>query len=185
VKDVIQSTARLRFISSLASLYTEQDRSSSLAEPCLYDTAVVKGVPGASSANSAGECTRSRRFPRSPEPTFAMPSRERSETNEPQVQFYLTSAAGNHFADFTAANKGKPLAIVLDNKIYESRISTTQFAIRELSPVAALLSRWRRISHAARTGALPASIRYCRRVRSGRRCATRFGQGVLASVMAC
>lgn len=78
----------------------------------------------------------------------------------PAVNFSLTSVAGKKFGDFTETNKGKPLAIVLDDKVQsaptiEARITTSgiitgQFSIEEANDLAVMLQ----------SGALPASLEF-------------------------
>lgn len=77
-----------------------------------------------------------------------------------EVSFFLSREGASRFGPFTEENIGKPLAIVLDNKIFsvaviESRIDdsgriTGQFSLQAASDLALVL----------RSGALPASLRY-------------------------
>lgn len=78
----------------------------------------------------------------------------------PAVNFTLQTSAGDKFGRFTEANKGKSLAIVLDNKIQSyptinDRITTNgiiqgQFTIEEANDLAVMLQ----------SGALPAGLRF-------------------------
>ncbi len=82
------------------------------------------------------------------------------ELSLPAVNFTLNADGGRTFADFTSANIGRQLAIVLDNEIYsapviEGRIAGNgqikgSFSVAEAEDLALVL----------RSGALPASIRY-------------------------
>lgn len=86
--------------------------------------------------------------------------RESDQYGRPAVGFTLTSPAGKKFGDFTEANIGKGLAIVLDNKVQssptiEARITTSgiitgQFTIEEANDLAVMLQ----------SGALPAGLRF-------------------------
>ena len=87
-------------------------------------------------------------------------NRTTDQYGRPAVNFTLTSDAGSKFGDFTEANRGRALAIVLDNKIQsaptiEDKITTDgiitgQFTIEESNDLAVMLQ----------SGALPAGIRF-------------------------
>ena len=78
----------------------------------------------------------------------------------PAVSFNLQSSAGDKFGRFTEANRGRSLAIVLDNKVQSfptinDRITTSgiiqgQFTIEEANDLAVMLQ----------SGALPAGLRF-------------------------
>jgi preprotein translocase subunit SecD len=106
-------------------------------------------------------------------------------TNEPEVVFYLTTAAGNHFADFTGANKGKQLSVVLDNKIRE--VATIRDQIRDQGTISGggiNEQQAKDLSMLLRTGALPASIHYLQESTVGPSLgADSIRQGVMASIV--
>jgi preprotein translocase subunit SecD len=87
-------------------------------------------------------------------------NRTTDQFGRPAVNFNLTSAAGAKFGDFTEANRGKALAIVLDGKVQsapniQDRITTNgiitgQFTIEEANDLAVMLQ----------SGALPAGLRF-------------------------
>lgn len=87
-------------------------------------------------------------------------NRTTDEYGRPAVNFNLTSAAGAKFGDFTEANRGKALAIVLDGKVQSapniqdkittSGIITGQFTIEEANDLGVMLQ----------SGALPAGLRF-------------------------
>ncbi|QOG12104.1 protein translocase subunit SecD [Arcobacter sp. FWKO B] len=81
------------------------------------------------------------------------------ETNQPVINFTLSSAGARIFGDFTAKNIGNRLAIVLDGKVYSSPVIRERigggsgqisggFSVMEAGNVAIAL----------RSGALPASV---------------------------
>jgi preprotein translocase subunit SecD len=86
--------------------------------------------------------------------------RESDQYGRPAVGFTLQSASGEKFGQFTEANIGKGLAIVLDNKVQSfptinARITTSgiiegQFTIEEANDLAVMLQ----------SGALPAGLRF-------------------------
>jgi preprotein translocase subunit SecD len=106
-------------------------------------------------------------------------------TNEPQVVFYLTTAAGDRFAEFTGANKGKGLAVVLDNKIKE--VANIRDQIRDTGTISGGSmgeQQAKDLSMLLRTGALPASISYLQESTIGPSLgADSIRQGVMASVV--
>ena len=87
-------------------------------------------------------------------------NRTTDQFGRPAVNFNLTSYAGQKFGDFTEANKGKALAIVLDGKVQSAPniqdkittngIITGQFTIEEANDLAVMLQ----------SGALPAGLRF-------------------------
>lgn len=86
--------------------------------------------------------------------------RTTDEWNNPAVSFTLTPEGGKRFYKFTSENIGKPLSIILDNRIQEvanieSRISDSgiihgRFTVEEADDISLVL----------RAGALPATIKY-------------------------
>jgi preprotein translocase subunit SecD len=86
--------------------------------------------------------------------------RGQGQFGEPVVNFYLVPAAGEKFAEFTAAHVGDPAAIVLDNRVISAPVIRSRirdegyiegnFSLEEADDMALKL----------RAGALPASITY-------------------------
>jgi preprotein translocase subunit SecD len=183
VRDVIQSTARLELHLVLAGPYTsEQDGLTQLGGTVPYDAKLVQTAPGVNpqgwyeirkTAEVGGTDIRSARVSTNP------------NTNEPQVDFYLTTAAGDHFADFTAANKGKPLSVVLDNKIQE--VANIEGQIRdqgEISGGAMTAQDANDLAMLLNTGSLPASLHYLQETTIGPSLgADSIRQGVMAAIM--
>jgi len=186
VKDVIQSTARLEIHAVLGGPYTsEQDAMQQLGGTVPLDSILVPTKPGVSStggvqwyqlkrtAEVGGTDIRSARVSQNP------------NTNEPEVDFYLTTAAGDHFADYTGANKGKYLAVVLDNKVQEvasihdqirdqGNISGGNMSNQQANDLAMLLN----------TGSLPASLHYLQESTVGPSLGVdSIHQGVMASIV--
>ncbi len=183
VRSVIQSTARLELHLVLGGPYTsEQDALNQLGGSVPYDAKLVQTAPGVNpsgwyeiraAAEVGGTDIRSARVSTNP------------NTNQPEVDFYLTTAAGDHFAQFTEANKGKPLSIVLDNKIREvaniegqirdqGEISGGSMTAQDAGDLAMLLN----------TGSLPASLHYLQESTIGPSLgADSIRQGVTAAIM--
>jgi preprotein translocase subunit SecD len=186
VKDVIQSTAKLEIHLVTGGPWPDQQTAlQAVGGNVPYDSVLLQSVPGASSASSVGEWYELTKVPivAGTDIRDAQPGTN-PNTNEPQVEFYLTTAAGNRFGDFTTANKGKPLAIVLDNRVQE--VATINDTIRDtgtisgggITPQAA-----KDLSMLLRTGALPASIQYLQESTIGPSLGLdSIHQGVMASI---
>jgi preprotein translocase subunit SecD len=186
VKDVIQSTARLEFHAVTGGPYTsEQDALQQMGGSVPFDSILAATAPGVShtggteyyqlkrAAEVGGTDVRSARVS------------QNQNTNEPEVDFYFTTAAGDRFADYTGANKGKYLAIVLDNKIFEVAVIKDQIrdqgnigggnmSNQQANDLAMLLN----------TGSLPASLHYLQESTVGPSLgADSIHQGVMASII--
>jgi preprotein translocase subunit SecD len=186
VKDVIQSTARLEIHAVLGGPYTsEQDALQQMGGTVPLDSILAPTAPGASrgggvqwyqlkrAAEVGGTDIRSARTSVNP------------NTNEPEVDFYLTTAAGDHFADFTGANKGKSLAVLLDNKIQEVAVIRDQ--IRDQGNIGGggmTTQQANDLSMLLNTGSLPASLHYLQESTVGPSLgADSIHEGVLASII--
>lgn len=88
----------------------------------------------------------------------ARPSKD--QTNRPSVGFTLTSDGARRFGEFTEANIGKPLAVVLDNKI--KTVATIQSRISDSGQITGRFTQQyaNDLSMVLRAGALPASMDY-------------------------
>jgi preprotein translocase subunit SecD len=83
-----------------------------------------------------------------------------SQTNMPQVEFFLTAEGGRRFGEFTGAHVGDWLGVVLDNRVMEAAVIKSQindngviegqFSDQQAKDLALILN----------SGALPASIKY-------------------------
>ncbi|MDI3255410.1 MAG: protein translocase subunit SecD [Bacillota bacterium] len=187
VKDVIQSTARLELhLVEGGPWPDEQTALQALGGSVPYDAELMRAIPGAAGPNSNESVYEIKRVPEvaGTDIRDAQPGRN-PNTNEPEVVFYLTAAAGNHFADFTTENKGKPLCIVLDNKIRE--VATIRDTIRDQGTISGggITEQYAKdLAMLLRTGALPASIHYLQESTVGPSLgADSIRQGVLASVV--
>lgn len=163
VRNVIQSTAKLEFHLVLGGPWTDQQSAlQAVGGSVPYNAELVQSVIGASGNGSPVAWYEVTRVPvvagtdiRDAEPGT------NPNTGEPQVNFYLTTSAGDRFAHFTTANKGKPLGIVLDNRLQE--VATINDTIRDQGTISGggiSEQEAKDLSLMLRTGALPASIRY-------------------------
>ncbi len=187
VKDVIQSTARLEIhLVDSGPFPTEDAARQSLGGTIPFDQEMVHASPGASSADSGDQVYLLKKTAEVAGTDIRdAQSGTNQNTNEPQVTFYLTTAAGNHFADFTQTNKGKGLAVVLDNKIRE--VANIHDQIRDTGTISGGSmdkAGADELSLLLRTGALPASIHYLQESSVGPSLgADSIRQGVLASIV--
>ena len=186
VKDVIQSTARLEIHAVNGGPYTsEQDALQQMGGSVPLDSILVPTGPGV----SRGGGMEYYQLKRAPEVsgTDLRSARvsQNSNTNEPEVDFFLTTAAGDHFAEFTGANKGKSLAVVLDNKVQEVAVIHDQ--IRDQGNISGGAMNTQQANDLAmllNTGSLPASLHYLQESTVGPSLgADSIHQGVLASIV--
>jgi len=187
VKDVIQSTARLEAHEVTGGPWPDkQTAMQSVGGYLPPDSELLQSVPGAASESSTGEWYELKKIPiwGGTDIRDAQPGHN-PNTNEPEVDFYLTSAAGDKFAQWTGANIGKDMAIVLDNRVQEVAVIKGQ--IRDQGNIAGggiTDQRVKDLSMLLRTGALPASIDFSQETTVGPSLgADSIHQGVVASIV--
>ena len=187
VKDVIQSTARLEAHEVMGGPWPDKQTAlQSIGGYLPPDAELLQSTPGASSEGSVGEWYELKKIPvwggtdiRDAEPGH------NPNTNEPEVDFYLTNAAGDKFAAWTGANIGKSMAIVLDNRVQEVAIIKGQIRDQgNISGGGITEQRVKDLSMLLRTGALPASIDFLQETTVGPSLgADSIHQGVVASIV--
>ncbi len=188
VKDVIQSTARLEAHEVLGD-QPWPDRQSALQALGGYlppDAELLLSVPGAASEGSPAEWYELRKIPiwGGTDIRDAQPGHN-PNTGEPEVDFYLTNAAGDKFGQWTGANIGKYMAIVLDNRVQEVAVIKGQIHDQgNISGGGITEQRVKDLSMLLRTGALPASIEFSQETTVGPSLgADSIHQGVVASIV--
>jgi preprotein translocase subunit SecD len=162
VKSIIQSTARLEIHAVVGGPY--QDETAALASvggALPSDEMMVHGsgsmVTGSDSDSVyvlqrvsvvAGSDFRS-----------ADPGTD-SNTGQKSVHFVLTNAAGEHFHEYTSANIGKAMAVVLGGRVKE--VATIKGAIRDTGEISGSFTtdEVTVLSKMLSSGALPASLNY-------------------------
>ena len=108
----------------------------------------------------------------------------RDENNRPEIEFTLTADGARRFGDFTEANIGQRLAIVLDNKI--QTVASIRSKISDSGRITGTFSQERAndLSLVLRAGALPASMRYLEERTVGPSLgADSIREGVMASIV--
>jgi preprotein translocase subunit SecD len=186
VRDIISSTARLETHAVLGGPWPDKQTAlSSLGGVVPPDAELLQSIPGASSEGSTAEWYELKTIPvwGGTDIRDAQPGHN-PNTNEAEVDFYLTNAAGEKFAQFTSANIGKPMAIVLDNRVRE--VAVIKGEIHDQGNIAGggITEQYAKdLSMLLRTGALPASIRYLQESTIGPSLGTdSIHQGVIASI---
>jgi preprotein translocase subunit SecD len=167
VKDIIQSTARLELREAL-------DHGT----PYPTEQAALQAHQGILPTNSVVMPGRPRKG--DPEGGFIIVSRvpvvsgtdirsadpgNKSDTNEPIVNFYLTAAAGKKFAAFTGAHSKDSadpsnLAIVLDNRVITAPSINGQISDSGIIEGGFTEESAKDLAMLLRSGALPASLKY-------------------------
>jgi preprotein translocase subunit SecD len=187
VHDIIQSTARLEIHEVQGGPYTDEAAAlQALGGTVPYDSVLLHEPAGTAAPNSPDQVYQVKKAPEVGGTDIRDAQTGRNpNTNEPRVVFYLTHAAGDHFADFTGANKGKSLGIVLDNKLRE--VATIRDQIRDTGTISGGSmgeEQAKDLSMLLRTGALPASISYLQESTIGPSLgADSIRQGVMASLV--
>jgi preprotein translocase subunit SecD len=83
-----------------------------------------------------------------------------SQTNMPEVEFFLTAEGGKRFSDFTGAHVGDYLAVVLDNKVMEVAVIKSQIGDQGVIEGRFTDQQAKDLALILNSGALPASIKY-------------------------
>ncbi len=181
VSRVIQSTARLEIHEVLgdtgSSFPSQQEAETSTAG---QDAVALQG--GNTSEATGWYALKRIAIVQGPDFRDARPSKD--ETGRDSVSFNLTVAAGDRFYDYTNANTGKFMAIVLDNKVKE--VARINGSIRDNGQISGGFSKQtaNELSLMLRTGSLPASISYLETRTVGPSLgAASVRQGVIAAVV--
>jgi preprotein translocase subunit SecD len=187
VHDIIQSTARLEIHQVQGGPWADEATAlQALGGTIPFDSVLLHEPAGVAGPNSPDQVYQIKKAAEVGGTDIRDAQTGRNpNTNEPQVVFYLTTAAGDRFAEFTGANKGKGLAIVLDNKIKE--VANIRDQIRDTGTISGGSmgeQQAKDLSMLLRTGALPASISYLQESTIGPSLgADSIRQGVLAAVV--
>jgi preprotein translocase subunit SecD len=187
VMGIIQSTARLEAHEVMGGPWPDQQSAMQAIGGYLPpDAELLQSVLGAAAEGSPGEWYELKKIPvwGGTDIRDAQPGHN-PNTGEPEVDFYLTSAAGDKFGAWTGANIGKDMAIVLDNRVQEVAVIKGQ--IRDQGNIAGggiTEQRVKDLSMLLRTGALPASIDFLQETTVGPSLgADSIHQGVVASIV--
>src|SRR6266576_4427049 len=164
VKEIMQSTAMLEIRQAMNGGASYKDEQAALAATngVLPDNSVLMHGRSIGASGEAGDAVYiiSRLSAVAGHDLREAPVGLNSQTNSPEVSFYLTAEGGRRFSAFTGAHVGDYLAVVLDNKVMEvavikseigdSGVIEGRFTDQQAKDLALILN----------SGALPAGIKY-------------------------
>jgi len=162
VKTIIQSTARLEIHAIVGGPYPdEQAALASVGGALPPDEEMVHGSGALATGSDADSVYVLQRVSIVAGSDFrsADPGTD-TNTGQRTVRFTLTNEAGDKFYDYTSANVGRSMAVVLGNRVRE--VATIKSAIRDSGEITGSFSadEVEILSKMLRTGALPASLNY-------------------------
>lgn len=160
VREIIQSTAKLEIHEVVGQTPYPSEQAAMQALGVLPpDEYMVHGSATGRAGDDQVWVLKRAAIVEGPDFRDAQPSRD--ENGRPDLQFTLTTEAGDRFYRYTDAAKGTgSMAIVLQNKVKE--VAGIQSAIRENGRITGGFSedQAKELSMELRTGSLPASIEY-------------------------
>jgi len=163
VKDIMQSTAMLELKLSLGGPYSsEQEALQNKGGVMPPDAVLLPGRNPRASSSDQGEvwyfisraAAVTGRDLRGAEPGRS------AETNQPRVNFILTTEGGRKFYSFTSAHVGEGLAVVLDGHVME--VANIKEPIKDQGEIEGGFTEEsaKDLALTLRSGALPAGIKY-------------------------
>jgi preprotein translocase subunit SecD len=163
VKDIMQSTAMLELKLSLGGPYSSEQEALQQKGGVMPPDAVL--LPGRNPRAAAGDQGEAWYFiSRAAAVTGrdlrgAEPGRG-ADTNQPRVNFILTTEGGRKFYSFTSSHVGEGLAVVLDGHVME--VANIKEAIRDQGEIEGGFTEEsaKDLALTLRSGALPAGIKY-------------------------
>jgi preprotein translocase subunit SecD len=161
VKSIIQSTARLEIHPVVGGPYQdEQAALGSVGGNLPPDQEIVHGSGALASGSDADSVYVLQRIPVVAGSDFRSADPGTSENGLRDVRFTLTNEAGDRFWEYTSANVGHAMAVVLGGRVRE--VANIKSAIRDSGEIEGSFSQDEVdvLSKMLRTGALPASLNY-------------------------
>ncbi|MGB6192781.1 MAG: protein translocase subunit SecD [Terracidiphilus sp.] len=161
VKSIIQSTARLEIHPVIGGPYQdEQSALASVGGSLPADQMLVHGSGALASGSDADSVYVLQRVPVVAGSDFRSADPSTSENGLRAVHFVLTNEAGDRFYEYTSANVGHAMAVVLGGRVRE--VANIRSAIRDSGEIEGSFSpdEVEVLSKMLRTGALPASLIY-------------------------
>jgi len=162
VKGIINSTARLEIHAVEGGPYPDESAAlASLGGAVPADQELVHGSGALATGSSSDSVYVLQRISvvagsdfRSADPTT------NSNTGQREVSFTLTNEAGEKFFDYTSANVGKSMAVVMGGQVRE--VASIKSAIHDTGVIEGSFTQDEVdvLSKMLRTGALPASLNY-------------------------
>ena len=161
VKSIIQSTARLEIHAVVGGPY--QDEASALASvggAVPADQMMVHGSGALATGSDADSVYVLQRVSVVAGSDFRSADPGVDQNGLRDVRFTLTNEAGDKFYDYTSANVGKSMAVVMGGRVRE--VANIKNAIRDSGEIEGSFTpdEVEILSKMLRTGALPASLNY-------------------------
>ncbi|MGC2743595.1 MAG: protein translocase subunit SecD [Candidatus Angelobacter sp.] len=167
VKEIIQSTARLELREALdhGTVYPTEQAALQAHQGVLPANSMIMPSKPRRGEQEGGFIIVSRVPVVSGTDIRSADPGNKSDTNEPIVNFYLTAAAGKKFAQFTAAHSKDSadpsnLAIVLDNRVITAPSINSQISDSGIIEGGFTEESAKDLAMLLRSGALPASLHY-------------------------
>jgi len=161
VKSIIQSTARLEIHPVIGGPYQdEQAALASVGGTLPPDQEIVHGSGALANGSDADSVYVLQRVPVVAGSDFRSADPGTSDNGLRDVRFTLTNEAGDRFFEYTSANVGHAMAVVLGGRVRE--VANIKSAIRDSGEIEGSFSQdeVEVLSKMLRTGALPASLNY-------------------------
>jgi preprotein translocase subunit SecD len=161
VKSIIQSTARLEIHAVVGGPY--QDETAALASvggAVPADQELIHGSGALATGSDADSVYVLQRISIVSGSDFRSADPGTDQNGLRNVRFTLTNTAGDKFWDYTSANVGKSMAVVMGGRVRE--VANIKSAIRDSGEIEGSFSpdEVEILSKMLRTGALPASLNY-------------------------
>jgi preprotein translocase subunit SecD len=161
VKSIIQSTARLEIHAVVGGPY--QDEAAALASvggAIPPDEQLVHGSGALATGSDADSVYVLQRISIVSGSDFRSADPGTDQNGLRNVRFTLTNTAGDKFWEYTSANVGKAMAVVMGGRVRE--VANIKSAIRDSGEISGSFSpeEVEILSKMLRTGALPASLNY-------------------------
>jgi preprotein translocase subunit SecD len=162
VKSIIQSTARLEIHAVVGGPYQDDQAAlASVGGAVPPDEVLVHGSGALANGSDNDSVYVLQRVSVVAGSDFrsADPGTD-SNTGQRQVRFTLTNEAGDRFYEYTSANVGKAMAVVMGGRVKE--VANIKSAIRDSGEITGSFTNDEVmiLSKMLRTGALPASLNY-------------------------
>lgn len=161
VKSIIQSTARLEIHAVVGGPYQDEGAAMATVGGAVPpDEMLVHGSGALANGSEADSVYVLQRAPVVSGSDFRSADPGTDQNGLRNVRFTLTNEAGDRFWDYTSANVGKAMAVVMGGRVRE--VANIKSAIRDSGEITGSFSEEEVmiLSKMLRTGALPASLNY-------------------------
>jgi preprotein translocase subunit SecD len=161
VKSIIQSTARLEIHAVVGGPYPDdQAATASVGGVLPPDQMLLHGSGTLATGSDADSVYVLKRVSVVAGSDFRSADPSTDQNGLRNVRFTLTNSAGDRFWEYTSANVGQSMAVVMGGRVKE--VATIKSAIRDSGEISGTFTpeEVEVLSKMLRTGALPASLNY-------------------------